>query len=183
MIDTHPFSHNIIYDQLKDFFIANGVEKKKFKTESPNLIYQETITKDGKDFCVFGIDYRHRLWQKFSSHLNANFHFTSELGKLIKRYNELFNQSGEACYKIYHHHFVNISGQIEKLYIFDFEQMNYGGNCTFIVETKDTDVNLFEQEILEYYINSFTKEFPVELIKPISAMTEDERNLVRMICI
>lgn len=183
MIDTHPFSHNIIYDQLKDFFLSHGVEKKKFKYESPNLIYQDTVycSKSGKDLCVFGIDYSHRLWKEFSSHLNDSFHFSSQLGKLIKHYNDLFKPLEKSYYNIYHHYFVTVSGQIEKLYIFDFENIN--DNCLFLVETKDSDINLFEQEILEYYINSFTKEFPKDLIKPLSMMTEDERNLVHMICI
>jgi len=185
MIDTHPFSHNIIYDQLKDFFVAHGIEKSTFKKERPNLIQQQTIaySDTGNEFHAFSLDYRHNLWHKFGLHLAEKFHFKSQLSHLIKAYDELFNQSGQECYKAYDYHFVTVYGKIEKVYAFDFDEIINGHDYMSLLETKDTDIASFEQEILEYYASSFAKELPAELIKPISTMTEAERDLVRMVCI
>lgn len=184
MIDTHPFSHNVIYENFKDFFIVNRLEKREFKLERPSLVYEDRVScqRTGKVFSVFGIEKSHRLAKDFNSYIYENFHFESQLGKLVDNYEKTFNRAQLECYySVFFYYFINISGEFESLYVYDFEQVNV--NCMFMVETKDSNIESFEQELLEYYINCLNIEFPSELIKPISKMTNAELDLVRMICI
>lgn len=186
MIETKDFSHDLIYDQAQDFFISKGFTKKSFRFARPHLVHQQNLVnyitlEEGQ---AFGINAQHHNWSDLLNYLEEKYSFDSKLYNIIKDYDDFFNpEKDDDCYKVYAYYFINASGAIQKVHVFEFNELDFGDYHMSLFEVNDSNIEEMERKVLDYYIGYFGKPIPEELIKPLALMTPDEREVIRMICI
>jgi hypothetical protein len=186
MIETKEFSHDLIYDQAQDFFLSKGINKKSFRLSRPHLVHQQNLVdhitlEEGE---AFGINPEHYAWSDFLKYLEEKYSFESKLYNIIKDYDEFFNpEKNDECYNEYVYYFINTSGTIQKVHVFEFVELEYGDYHMSLFEVNDSNIEEMERQVLDYYISYFGKPIPEELIKPFASMTPEEREVIRMICI
>lgn len=186
MIETKEFSYDTIYEQAKDFLISKGITKKSFRMTRPKLVHEHNlvdhITLD--EGHAFGINQEHHNWSDFLNYLEEKYSFESKLYNIIKDYDEFFNpEKYDECYNEYAYYFINTSGTIQKVHLFEFNEIEYGDYHMSLFEVNDSNIEEMERKVLDYYISYFGKPIPEELIKPLASMTPEEREVIRMIYI
>lgn len=186
MIETKEFSYDTIYEQAQDFFVSKGITKKTFRMTRPNLVHEHNlvdhITLD--EGYAFGINSNHHHWCDFLNYLEKKYSFDSKLYNIIKDYDDFFNpEQNDECYNEYAYYFINLSGHIQKVHLFEFNELEYGDYHMSLFEVNDSNIEEMERKVLDYYISYFGQPIPEELIKPLASMTPEEREVIRMICI
>lgn len=186
MIRTQSFSHDLIYDQVQDFCNSRGITKKSFRIGPPNLVTEFNLnTHDShEEFHAFNVDYGHPEWNRFSIYLNEKYFFESSLVPLLKQYDDFFNHTKEDhCYNSFQYYAIDLSGQLRKVYFFEFFELKFGDFYMSLFEVNNSNIEEFEKKIFEYYLYYFAQVLPDELHKPLSSMSPQELDVVRMICI
>lgn len=186
MIETKEFSYDIIYEQAQDFLLSKGITKKSFRLTRPKLVHQQNlvdhITLD--EGHAFSVNFEHPSWNDFVKYLENKHSFESKIANIIKDYDEFFNaEQNDECYNEYAYYFINSSGYIQKVHLFEFNELEYGDYHMSLFEVNDSNMEEMERQVLDYYITYFGKPIPEELIKPLASMTPEEREVIRMICI
>jgi hypothetical protein len=186
MIETKEFSHDLIYDQAQDFLLSKGITKKNFRLSRPQLVHQQNLVDNItlEEGHAFGLSPHHHNWSDFLNYLEEKYSFESKIYNIIKDYDEFFNpEKYDDCYKEYAYYFINASGTLQKVYVFEFNELDYGDYDMSLFEVNDSNIEEMERKVLDYYIGYFGKPIPEELIKPLASMTPEERQVIRMICI
>lgn len=186
MIETKPFSHDLIYDQAEDFFLSKGITKKSFRLKRPNLVYEQTLVNNLtlEEITAFGIDYGHSDWKDFIQYLNKKCHFKSKISSIIQRYDDFFNHEQEdECYKNYLYHLIDATGRLRQVNVFEFNELEMGDYHMSLFEVDDSDMEDFENKVRDYYLEYFGRPLPEELKKPFDTLTAEELQIIRMVCI
>lgn len=186
IIETKEFSYDTIYEQEKDFLVSKGFTKKSFRLSRPHLVHQQNLVdnitlEEGQGF---SINPKHYAWGEFLTHLEEKYSFESKIYNIIQDYDKFFNHDqNDECYYEYAYYFINLSGTIQKVHVFEFMEIEYGDFHMSLFELNDSNIEEMESKILDYYISYFGKAIPTELLKPLASMTHEEREVIRMICI
>lgn len=186
MIETKEFSYDLIYEQIKDFCISKGITKKSFRLAPPNLVSQQNLfdnmTLD--EGHAFSINANHYAAIDLVKYLGDKHFFESKLLRLIQDYDMFYNyKKEEVCFQSNTYFFINLSGLIQAVHVFQFNELQFGDYHMTLFEINDSDIEGFEKTVFDYYIEYFAHNMPEELQKPLSQLSKNELDLIRMIII
>lgn len=186
MIETKEFSYDLIYEQIKDFCVSKGITKKSFRLAVPRLVSQQNLVDNINldEGHAFSINANHYAAIDLVKYLDEQYSFESNLLQLIQDYDRFYNyKQEEICFKIHAFFFINLSGLIQSVHVFEFNELQFGDAHMSLFEVNDSHVEDFERKVLDYYLEYFGQSLPEELQKPLSQLSNDELSLVRMITI
>lgn len=186
MIETKEFSYDLIYDQVQDFCLSKGITKISFRLSRPMLVHQYNLVNNLtlEEGHAFGVNSEHPAWNDFVKYLEDKHSFESKISSIIQDYDDFFNHAkDDECYNEYAYYFINSSGHIQKVHVFEFKELQFGDYHMSLFEVNDSDMDDFENKVRDYYLEYFGKPLPDELKKPFATLSTEELELVRMICI
>lgn len=194
MLKTKEFSHSLVYKKIEDFCTSQGITQQQFKNfNSPPLVYGHLfVNNNNRELThAFKISFFHSLQKKFEEHFSSQYSFESKLKAIVKEYESFFNvkkdvyhEKPSSCYMIQSAYIIDMNDDIQRILVFNFEELSTFKYCGLVFELKDSNILELEQQVFDYYKNMFPMTYiPEELNKPFGQMTDDEKRLLSMVLI
>lgn len=165
MIDVKNFSHDIVYENIKNFCILNQISKKSIKyMDAPPIIFEHILIDNKKRelTSTFKISKFNKLYEIFLEYFNEKYSFESKLLPIVKKYDDIFNKrknSNEHFYKdmytIENVYYIDLENNIKALVVFNFSELEFSNPYTLILETENSDIIELEKQVVEYYETMF----------------------------
>lgn len=186
MSTSDTFSLNTIYLNIQDYCESKGITEKSFRLGFPPLFYFSFLTDSVKleRSTVFYPERVNPLFRDLVKYLHNKYSFTSRLAPIVEQYDLLFNPNKKECYRVETYYAIDDNHKLREQYTFIFFELNSYEHHMLLNEFSDSEPLAFEHQLFEYYLSNFTnKSFPEELKKPLSQLSKNELDLVRMITI
>lgn len=186
MIETKKFNPQLIRKKIEDFFDSSGIPVNDFFSNNICLVAEERLINYSTIETVhaFSIVRSHPFASEFENYLENKYSFNSKFKDLIISYEAFFNRNTMPFYSEAAFYLIDNDENLRCIRVFEFYWSISDKQYMLVFELDDSDILVFEQNLLDYYIiNFYNGEFPDELRKPLKEMTPEELTLLNMISI